>query len=70
MSVRTMRQNLDEAYDTLLELRHAFTKQYWYCHPMNEGADVSCYLCGRPGKEHIESKHGYLCPAQPQEAPK
>lgn len=65
MSVRSMRQNLDGAKNALVELRDAFSKQYWYAHPQKQGADVICYLCGFVGQKHIESPNGYLCPVQP-----
>lgn len=65
MSVRSMRKSLDATHSVLTDLRDALKKQYWYVHPMKEGLDVHCYLCGKPGKEHVESPHGYLCPLQP-----
>lgn len=49
----------------LADLKEAFSKQYWYCHPTKEGADIPCYLCGMNGSKHIESQNGYLCPVQP-----
>jgi len=58
-------ERLNAARDVLRELQEALKKQYWYAHPMAEGAEVNCYLCGRKGKEHIDSKNGYLCPVQP-----
>lgn len=66
MSVRTIRQHLDGARETLEGLREMFSKQYWYAHPEMEGANVICHLCGFIGSKHIGSPNGYLCPVQPQ----
>jgi len=55
-------KNFSERYTGIAKV----ARQNWFCHPHRDGAAIRCYLCNRPGREHAETYHGYICPETPK----